>query len=85
MGRDLSIYMGLPAQDVYDGFTAVAGRDTIPSLCELTIDQVRQVNARVWAPRWTQGTQNAQVTEMQNEGRKAFVWTLDEARGETDR
>ena len=37
------------------------------------------MNARVWAPRWTEGTQTAQVAEMHAEGRKAFVWTLDEA------
>jgi len=78
MGRDLKIYIGLPAQDVYDGFIAYPGYESIPSLCELSLDQVRQANSKVWAPRWTQGTQTASVQQMQSEGRKAFVWTLDE-------
>ena len=77
-GRDLKIYIGLPAQDVYDGFIEYPNYDSIPSLCELSIDQVRQANSKVWAPRWTQGTQTASVQQMQSEGRKAFVWTLDE-------
>jgi glycerophosphoryl diester phosphodiesterase len=79
MGRDLEVYIGLPSQDVYDAFVATAGSDTIPSLCELSPDLARQSNSRVWAPRWTEGTQTAQVAEMHNEGKKAFVWTLDDA------
>ena len=51
----------------------------VPSLCELTIDQVRQANSIVWAPRWTQGTQTANVQQMHAEGRLVFTWTLDDA------
>jgi glycerophosphoryl diester phosphodiesterase len=79
MGRDLQVYIGLPSQDVYDAFVATPGYDSIPSLCELSTDQATQANSRVWAPRWTEGTQTAQVAAMHDQGRKAFVWTLDEA------
>jgi glycerophosphoryl diester phosphodiesterase len=79
MGRDLEVYIGLPSQEVYDAFVATAGHDTIPSLCELSTGQATQANSGVWAPRWTQGTQDDQVAAMHAEGRKAFVWTLDEA------
>ncbi len=78
MGRDLKIYIGLPAQDVYDAFVAYPGFQDVPSLCELSLDQVRQANSKVWAPRWTQGTQTDAVQQMHAEGKKAFVWTLDE-------
>ena len=78
MGRDLKIYIGLPAEDVYNEFIKLPDYQNIPSLCELTTDMVRTANSQVWAPRWTQGTQNANVQQMQAEGRKAFVWTLDE-------
>ena len=30
-----------------------------PSLVELSIDQVREANSLIWAPRWTQGTQTS--------------------------
>jgi glycerophosphoryl diester phosphodiesterase len=54
------------------------GYQSIPSLCELTVDDVRTVNSMVWAPRWTLGTQNSLVQEMHNEGRLAVCWTIDE-------
>ena len=77
-GRDLHIYIGIPAEDILEAFLKYPGYKDVPSLCELSIDDVRRVNAQVWAPRWTQGIQSAEVTQMHAEGRKAYVWTLDE-------
>jgi glycerophosphoryl diester phosphodiesterase len=79
MGRDLKIYLGIPADDIYQAFIAYPGYQDIPSLCELSVDQVREANSQVWAPRWTQGLQTAEVQQMQAEGRKVFTWTLDDA------
>jgi glycerophosphoryl diester phosphodiesterase len=79
MGRDLKIYLGIPADDIYEKFLAQPDYQDVPSLVELSIDQVREANALVWAPRWTQGTQTSTVQQMQSEGRKVFTWTLDEA------
>jgi len=76
-GRSLEIVLGLPSEDKVDRFAAIPNHQAVPSLCELDVDLVRKVNSRVWAPRWTQGTQTAQVRAMQAEGRRAFVWTLD--------
>lgn len=78
LNRDLQIVLGLPTEDKVNNLLAYPGFENIPSLCELDINQVRLVNASVWAPRWTQGTQTNLVEAMQGEGRKAFVWTLDE-------
>jgi glycerophosphoryl diester phosphodiesterase len=78
-GRDLNIYIGLPSEEVFNAFIATPGFEEIPALCELSTDQARQANARVWAPRWTEGTQNSAVDMVHSEGRKAFIWTLDEA------
>ena len=61
MGRDLEICAGIPTQEVLDEFLAYPNYQNIPSLCELTPENVRTVNARVWGPRWTMGTQNDQV------------------------
>ena len=76
--RDLQIYIGIPAEDIMEAFIKFPGYRDIPSLCELSIDDVRRINAKVWAPRWTQGLQPSEVMQMHNEGRKVFVWTLDE-------
>ena len=78
MGRNLKIYLGIPADDVYDKFLEQPNYQDVPSLVELSIDQVREANALIWAPRWTQGTQTSTVQQMQAEGRKVFTWTLDD-------
>ena len=79
MGRDLKINIGIPADDVFEEFIAQPDYQNVPSLCELSLDQVRQANSQVWAPRWTMGLQTDAVRQMHAEGRKVFTWTLDDA------
>jgi glycerophosphoryl diester phosphodiesterase len=76
-GRELEIVLGLPTEDKVDNLAGIPNHQNAPSLCELELDLVRKVNSQVWAPRWTQGLQTADVRAMQAEGRRAFVWTLD--------
>ncbi len=76
-GRELNIYIGIPSQDALDDFKSQPGYQDIPSLCELSVEDVQMLNSHVWAPRWTQGTQNDLVAQMHNEGRIAWTWTLD--------
>lgn len=76
--RDLKVYLGIPADDIYEKFLEQPNYEDVPSLCELSIEQVRTANALIWAPRWTQGTQTSTVQQMQSEGRKVFTWTLDD-------
>jgi glycerophosphoryl diester phosphodiesterase len=77
-GRDLHIYIGMPSEDAINDFMTLPDYQNIPSLCELTIDDVHKVNSHVWAPRWTQGTQNDLVDQIHSEGRVAWTWTLDD-------
>ena len=44
----------------------------------MTPENVRQIDAKAWGPRWTQGTQTAEVQQMHAEGRKVIIWTVDE-------
>jgi glycerophosphoryl diester phosphodiesterase len=76
-GRDIMIVMGIPNTDVLTALMAYPDYQDVPSLCELTVDDTRMVSAKVWAPRWTLGTQNELVQQMQNEGRIAVCWTID--------
>ncbi|MEI6434261.1 MAG: glycerophosphodiester phosphodiesterase family protein [Bacteroidota bacterium] len=78
-GRDLIVVVGIPSTDVLNDLMTYPGYKDIPSLCELTVDDVRTVNSMVWAPRWTLGTQNDLVQQMHNEGRLAVCWTIDQA------
>lgn len=77
-GRTLEIIIGLPSQTAVDLYRTLPNRDNTPALCELDTSLVRSLNARIWAPRWTLGPQTEEVRAMQAEGRRVFVWTLDE-------
>jgi len=77
IGRNLNIVIGIPDKDVLSNFKKLPDYQNIPSVCELTPEDVSAVNARIWAPRWTLGLQNEEVDRMHAAGRKAFVWTLD--------
>jgi glycerophosphoryl diester phosphodiesterase len=76
----LEIWVGLPTEDVINDFMNYPGHEKVTSLCELTPDDVRKVNANVWSPRWTLGTQVDLVQQMHAEGRKVFCWTIDDQR-----
>jgi glycerophosphoryl diester phosphodiesterase len=78
LGKPLEILIGIPDREVLANFKALPGYQTVPSVVELDPADAEAVNARVWGPRWTLGLQNEQVAAMQAQGRRAFVWTLDQ-------
>ncbi len=75
--RNVKIVIGIPGEEQLNQFLALRDYRNTPSLCELTIDDVEKCNADVWAPRFTEGTQNDNVAKIHAQGRLAFVWTLD--------
>lgn len=77
-GRDIIIVVGIPTDGALEDLMTVPDYQSVPSLCELTVDDVRKVNSIVWAPRWTLGTQNDLVQQMHDEGRLALCWTIDQ-------
>jgi len=76
--RDLEIVIGLPTEDKVANLKKMPAYANIPSLCELSPDLTRGASSIIWAPRWTLGTQNSVVAELQGQGIRAFVWTLDD-------
>ena len=76
-GRNLAIYIGLPAPEVVDFFKTYPNYQNIQSLCELSVEDVNNINAKVWAPRWTLGLLTPEVKQMQSLNRQVFCWTLD--------
>ena len=76
-GRELEIVIGIPTEAVLNEFRSLPSHQTIPSLCELSTRYVREVNANIWAPRWTLGPLDAEVMAMHAEGRRVVPWTLD--------
>jgi glycerophosphoryl diester phosphodiesterase len=76
-GRKLDIVIGLPGKDQLNQFLALPDYTNTPALCELGIEDVEKTNAKVWALRFTEGTQNEQVDRVHALGKRAFVWTVD--------
>ncbi len=77
-GRSLTILLGLSTEELVTEYTNMHFGGSTDALCELTLDDVRNTNARVWAPRWTLGPLPADAAQMRAEGRRTFVWTLDQ-------
>ena len=76
--NDLEILIGLPTEEAVNEYMSLKDKKDIPSLCELSIENVRATNAIVWAPRWSLGLQNTESEIMHGDGRRVFTWTLDE-------
>lgn len=77
-GRVLNIYLGLASEDMVSRFRSGNYPSGTDVLCELSADDVRSVDARIWAPRWTLGPMPEETTRLRTEGRKTVVWTLDQ-------
>lgn len=76
-GRKLEIVIGIPDEDVMGRFVNLPNYQNLPSLCELDTAKAAAVSADIWAPSWVKGHQTEEVTAVQAQGRRAFVWTVD--------
>jgi glycerophosphoryl diester phosphodiesterase len=77
-GRKLNIYLGLASDEMMAQYRKGNYSADAEVLCELSAEQVRSVNARIWAPRWTLGPMPEETSRLRAEGRKTIVWTLDQ-------
>ncbi len=77
INRQIKIYIGVPDKKILECFASLENHKDIPSLCELETDDAKNINAEVWAPQYTGGTQKDKVDEMHGTGKKVFVWSLD--------
>jgi glycerophosphoryl diester phosphodiesterase len=75
--RQIKIYVGIPDEDVLNFFKSFPNHKNINSLCELSVEETINIEAEVWAPRWTLGTLLPEVKQMQAQNRKVYCWTLD--------
>jgi glycerophosphoryl diester phosphodiesterase len=75
--RKLKIYIGIPDSDVLNFFKSYPNYKSLNSLCELSVEDVIDIEAEAWAPRWTLGTLLPEVQQMQAQNRKVYCWTLD--------
>ena len=74
----LQILVGIPDDEVLKAYRESPLKGNVEVLCELGVDIARELDAAVWAPRFTAGLQEDLVRQMQSEGRQVYVWTLDD-------
>ena len=78
LGRDVRFLFGIPDSDVLNRYRNSPLRGQVETLCELSPDIASEIDAAVWAPRFTAGIQRGSAERMHDEGRDVFVWTLDD-------
>jgi glycerophosphoryl diester phosphodiesterase len=77
VGRKLNIYIGIPTEKLLNCFKELEDYKNIPAITELDPEVAEQINAAIWAPQYTNGTEEEDIARMHRQGRKAFVWSLD--------
>ncbi len=78
LGRSVLFYPGIPTDDILAAFRENENFRAYPSICELSTDDAADVNAAVWAPRWTLGLQVEKINHIHSQDKKAVVWTVDD-------
>lgn len=73
----IHIYMAMTTDDLVTAFQQLPNFQQIPTICELTIDDLNTLNSEVWSPRFTEGTQNSEVEQLHSEGKLAITWTVN--------
>jgi glycerophosphoryl diester phosphodiesterase len=73
----IHIYMAMTTDDLVTAFQDVPNFREIPTICELSIDDLNTLNSQVWSPRFTEGTQNAEVEQLHSQGKLAITWTVN--------
>jgi len=76
--RTISVLIGLPSQEAYDRFKTLPNHTTIPSLCELSIDDAIAASSNVFAPRWTLGILTQEAATAHANNMRVVTWTLDD-------
>jgi glycerophosphoryl diester phosphodiesterase len=76
-GRNVQIYLAITSDDVLSQFMAQPGYQNIPTICELGIDELQQVNSKVWSPRFTQNIAPEDINSLHAQGKLAITWTVN--------
>jgi glycerophosphoryl diester phosphodiesterase len=78
LNRDVVIFAGLPSADVIAEFQSQSTYATLPTLCELEVQDVIDNHCQFWGPRYSRGTLLSEVDQLHSMGVKVFSWTLND-------
>jgi glycerophosphoryl diester phosphodiesterase len=79
-GRDVVIYVDLPSTTVIGQFQAYPPYKAsgLPSMCELTLQEVMENGCTRWGPRYSRGLLLDEVDQAHASGIKVISWTLND-------
>jgi glycerophosphoryl diester phosphodiesterase len=73
----IKIYMALTTDDLVAAFQLLPNFRDIPTICELSIDDLNTLGSEVWSPRFTEGLQNSEVQQLHTQGKLAITWSVN--------
>ena len=76
--RNIIIYADMPSQDVIDEYQAWPSYSDLPTMCELSLQDVIDNHCEYWGPRYTRGLLLDQVEQAHSMGIKVVSWTLND-------
>jgi glycerophosphoryl diester phosphodiesterase len=76
--RDIVIISDLTSAEVVSEFKAWPSYASLPTLCEISLDDAINNHCQYWGPRYTLGLLTDQVQKAHSLGIKVLSWTLDD-------
>jgi glycerophosphoryl diester phosphodiesterase len=79
IGRNIKILLGIPTEDILNGYNSSIYKNTTPTLVELDANTAKSLQTcEAWAPRWTNGIPSqGTLDDMHSRNILVFTWTLD--------
>ena len=77
LGRNVKIYLAVTTDDELNEFITLPNYQDIPTICELSIDDVEQLNSQVWSPQSTQNIPQSDIDLLHGQGKLAITWTVN--------
>ncbi len=78
LNRDVIIIADIPTQEVIDEYRAWPAYSDLPSMCELSLQDVIDNGCEYWGPRYSEGLLLDEVDQAHSLGIKVYSWTLND-------
>jgi glycerophosphoryl diester phosphodiesterase len=76
--RNVIIYADMPTQSVIDEYQAWPAYSDLPTMCELSLQDVIDNHCEYWGPRYSEGLLLDDVATAHSMGIKVVSWTLND-------
>ena len=75
--RNVHIYLAITSDDILNKFITLPGYQNIPTICELSIEDLETLNSQVWSPQSNQQIPLSDIEMLHAQGKLAITWTVD--------